>query len=1545
MFSHFFIRRPIFAGVVSIVIVLAGLVAIANLPVAQYPEIAPPQVLVTAIYPGATAEAIQRTVAAPIEEQINGVEGMLYITTVASGGVSTTTVTFEVGTDVDLAANNVANRVRLAEPSLPEEVRRNGVTVQKQNNAFIQIVTLLSPDGRLDPVFLSNYASLNVVEPLKRVPGVGQVQVFGARDYSMRIWLRPDVLAEYGLTTADVARAVREQNAQFAVGRIGQEPTSPDLELTYTVTAEDRLQTPEQFAAIVLRADPTGRLLRLGDVARIELGARDYDREARLNGKPAIFLGVFLQPGANALATAEGVIAQMEELAKRFPAGLEYRIPFDTTRFVEVSITEVLKTLGEAMLLVFLVVYLFLQSFRATLIPMLAVPVSLIGTFAGMYALGFSINTLTLFGLVLAIGIVVDDAIVVLENTERIMATEGKSAREAAFLSMREVTGPVVAIVLVLCSVFVPVAFLGGLPGQLYRQFAITIAMSVTISGLVALTLTPALCALVLREPHQARGFFAWFNRVFARGTDRYVATVDGLLRRSWLGAVLFAVLLAATWGLFRTVPTSLVPAEDQGYFIAVSLLPDGATLARTSRVSQEVEQFLLADPAVESVAAINGIDIVGGGSNAAVSTMFVVLKRWHLRETPELSLDATLGRFFAHTGQIKEALIFAFNPPPIQGLGNTGGFEVYLQNRGEVDTARLASVAGEFLGALNQDPRLLGARTLFRANSPQINVHLDRAKAKALGVPVDEVFTTLQTAFGTLYVNDFDKLGRVFRVVMQAEADFRSRPEDLARLWVRSEAGAMVPLGSLLQLDYGAGAETLERFNLYPSIKLLGAAAPGRSSAEALGAVEELAAAKLPPDFSVAWTGSAFEEKRSGGASAQVLLFGMVFVFLILAAQYERWSLPLAVMLTVPFALFGALAAVQLRGMPNDVYFQIGLVTLVGLAAKNAILIVEFAAQQLDAGKSVREAALEASRLRFRPIIMTSLAFILGVLPLAISSGAGAAARRSMGTGVVGGMLAATVIAVAFVPLFFVWVSRRDRRREGGAVDQVPGDRGEDVDAVTLPGLATRSQAAGSSTARLLSALVVLPLALLGVGCRSVGPDYQRPPVELPAAYQEAAAAAAPGEAAAGVAIADAWWQAFGDPTLDALVAAALERNRDLAVAVARVEEARALAGLAAADRLPAIDLVGSAGRSKVSLDTTPLPPGFPAERERYQLGAAFSWELDFWGRVRRANEAALAELLASEEAARAVRLGVVAEVTTAYLDLVTFRRQLDLATDTLGTRREAVELQRARFEAGTISELDLAQAEAELAATEATVPAVERQLEQTVNRLDVLLGRAGGTITPGLALAAITVPEVPVGLPSTLLERRPDVVAAEQRLVAANARIGVARAAYFPTISLTAGGGTESEELGDLFAGGTSFWNAALGLVRPLFDAGRTRRQVAAAEARRLLAEASYAKTLETAFAEVEDALVARRTGEAERAARSRQVRAQARALELAELRYEAGDAAYIEVLDAQRSSFRAELDLIAARRGELAAAVALFRALGGGFTAAPAEAADRE
>jgi hydrophobe/amphiphile efflux-1 (HAE1) family protein len=933
-------------------------------------------------------------------------------------------VTFDIGTDVDQAALNVNNRVKQAEPRLPLEVRRQGVTVEKGSSAFLQVAAFYSPGGRFDDIYVSNYVTLNVLDLLKRVPGTTGVVNWGAKDYAMRIWLRPDRMTQHRVATGDVVRALNEQNAQFAAGKVGQSPAPEGQELVYTVTTRGRLADPAEFEQIILRANPDGSALRLKDVARVELAARDYEFIGRINGQPATLVGIFLQPGANALDVAAEVRRTLAQAAERFPQGLAYSIPYDTTRFVEVSIREVVKTLGEAMLLVFLVVYLFLQSWRATLIPFAAVPVSLIGTFAGLFLLGYSINTLTLFGMVLAIGIVVDDAIVVLENVERIMHEEGLAPREAAIKAMREVTSPIIAIVLVLCAVFVPIAFIGGLAGELYRQFAVTISIAVVISGIVALTLTPALCVIVLRPEKKARrGFFAWFNRFFGRVTDHYESGVAWIIRRGAVGLVLFAGMVALAYGLWRITPGSLVPDEDQGFYIAAVVLPDGATLERTDKVVGEVVKAIRSNPVNEDVVAFTGFDLLGNGFRNNAATIFVTQKHWDERDvtTPQL-----VGEFFMKTAHIKEGLAFAIAPPAIFGLGTAGGFELYLQQRGEGGVERMAQVMGQFIGALHQDPSIGMVQTPWRPAVPQLRVDVDRERAKALGVPLEDLYGALAATMGTYYVNDFNKYGRTWQVLMSADPAYRNRPDDIGKIYVRSQSNEMVPLASLARVHYSAGPDALDRYNNLPGVKIFGGGAPGVSTGQALEAVERVAAKVLPADFSIDWTGASYQEKRSAGTSGLALGLAVVMVFLILAAQYEKWSLPLSVLLAMPFGTFGALAAVWIRGLTNDVYFQIGLVTLLGLAAKNAILIVEYAVLKHEEGLSASAAAVEAARLRFRPILMTSLAFILGVLPLAISTGAGAGARHSVGTGVMGGMLAATFLAIFFVPMFFKLMTDR---------------------------------------------------------------------------------------------------------------------------------------------------------------------------------------------------------------------------------------------------------------------------------------------------------------------------------------------------------------------------------------------------------------------------------------------------------------------------------------------------------------------------------------
>ena len=1040
--TKFFITRPIFASVLSIIIVLAGLAAAFKLPIAQYPQIAPPTVTITASYPGASADTLAKTVAGPIEEQLSGVDNLLYFNSSAdSSGTLVITATFEVGTNVDQATFNVSNRVNIATPRLPDDVRRNGLIVQKKSNDILLVVMLTSKDAKHDRLYLSNYATLNVLDELKRVKGVGDALIFGGQDYAMRIWLRPDRMAQLGVSSSDVAAAIAAQNNQYAAGKIGQEPAPSSQQLVYTVSAKGRLLDPAEFGNIIIRADGPRGLLYLKDVARVELGAQSYNVTSALDGQAGVAIPIFLQTGANALDTAQGIKAKMAELTGRFPAGMVYTIPYDTSDFVKATIEEVFKTFAEALVLVVLVVFLFLQSWRATLIPIIAVPISLIGTFAGLYLFGFSINLLTLFAMILAIGIVVDDAIVVLENTERLMREENLAPLPAAIKSIQQVSAAVVAIVLVLCAVFVPVAFQGGIAGELYRQFAVTVAIAVVISGVVALTLTPALCAMILQQNHAENRFFQAFNQSFSRFSNFYTHTVALTLKHKIIGGLTFAGIVLACVLLFMKVPGSFVPAEDQGYVVTIVVMPDGATLSRTTKTTEAIRSAIAQDPAVAHEFAVNGLELLTGANKTNAATMFVRLKDWSLRET---SADQIVGKLFGIGMSQPDGLAFAVNPPAIRGLGTAAGFEVYVQSQRDTDPIKLAAVMNNLMEAMGKDPSLTQPKTFFRPTVPQLLIEVDEAKAISQGVRIADIYTTLQSTMGSYYVNDFNKNGRTYRVQLQAEAQFRMQAEDLGKVYVRSQPSAsapngnMIPLSALSKVSNRVGAEQLERYNGLLSAKVFGAGAPGVSSGDAIKAVERIAASNLPDGYQIAWTAQAYQEKRTGSAAVFAFGFAIIMVFLILAAQFETWALPLAVIMAVPFALAGAFLAVLLRGMPNDIYFQIGLITLIGLAAKNAILIVEFASQKMEQGMPVAEAALEAARLRFRPIVMTSMAFVLGIVPLVVASGAGAAARRSMGTGVFGGMLLATFVATIFIPLFFTWLSGKHIRHHGQLESQV---------------------------------------------------------------------------------------------------------------------------------------------------------------------------------------------------------------------------------------------------------------------------------------------------------------------------------------------------------------------------------------------------------------------------------------------------------------------------------------------------------------------------
>ncbi len=1029
-----FLRRPVLSMVLSIFIVLAGLLSIRALPVAQYPDLIPPTITVSAQYPGASPEVIAQTVATPIEEQINGVSDMIYMSSVSSSsGSMQISVTFAVGTDADVAQVNVNNRVQAATPMLPEIVRQYGVTVDTFSPAILEIVALYSKDGMYDATYLSNYALVNLLDGLKRVPGVGQAQIIGSRDHAMRIWLDPPRMAQLGVSTSDIAQAVNDQNAQYSLGSVGSQPGSESLTMTWQIQGEGRLVTAEQFGDIILRASPEGGVLRLRDVGRVELGAESYNFACAIDGSTAIPLAIFLAPGSNALDTARRVAAYMEEQARYFPTGLGYTVPYDTTIFVRLSVEEVIRTLVEAMLLVFAVVYLFLQDWRATLIPCLAVPIALVGTFAGVYLLDFSINTLTLFALVLAIGMVVDDAIVVLENVERVLRTEGLDVAGATAVAMNEVTSAVIAIVFVLCSVFIPVGFLGGLAGVMYRQFAVTIAIAVVISGVVALTLTPALCMQLLkRERREPWAPFRWFNRFFDAVTEGFSRLVLFFLRHGLVSCAILIVLCLCTAELFTRVPTTLVPEEDQGSLMCTISLPEGSALPKTRELVTSVSQAVGRLPAVAHVLSLSGYDLVNSTLDASAGTLFIQLKPWDERTKPGLGVADTLREIYALGLRESRGLVLPFNPPPIMGMSNTGGFDMEIQTTSGTP-AELAAVADRFAAEASKQPELAGVNSAFSVDSPRLFVDLDREKAMMAGVDCAGVYNMLGATLGSTYINDFNLSGRTFKVMMQADASYRSQPDSMRSLYVASATGEQIPLTSLVTVTTEGGPSTVSHFNGLLSAKITGNPAAGSSSGQAIAALERVAAS-LPQGYSYAWSGVTYQEVETGGTDFGVLGLSLLMIFLILAAQYERWSLPLAVLSAVPFAVFGAILGNWLVGLSNDIYTQVAIITLLGLACKNAILIIEFAVELRDQGRTLEEAAVEAAKLRFRPIVMTSIAFILGCLPLAFSSGAGAASRESIGVSVVCGMLAATLLAPLLVPYFFVLVMRISEKITGAS-------------------------------------------------------------------------------------------------------------------------------------------------------------------------------------------------------------------------------------------------------------------------------------------------------------------------------------------------------------------------------------------------------------------------------------------------------------------------------------------------------------------------------
>lgn len=1500
----FFIERPVFSTVLSILIVIIGIIGMILLPIEQYPQITPPVVRINASYSGASALTVSQAVATPIEQELNGTPGMIYMQSSSSnsGGLNIT-VTFDVSTNADLAAVEIQNRVKLAESRLPAEVVQNGISIEKQAPSQLMTLTLMSDDPKFDEIYLSNFATVNVLDVLRRIPGVGRVSNVGSRYYGMQIWVYPDRLANMGLTVKDLQDALKDQNRESAAGELGKQPVL-DVDITLPITAPGRLSTVKEFEDIVVRAKADGTIVRLRDVARVSLEASSYSTESGINGKNAAILGIYMLPGANAMEVAENVRAAMKEISKNFPEELEYNFPFDMTEYISESIHEVYKTLFEALILVILVVFLSLQNWRAALIPTMAVPISLIGTFGFMLIMGFSLNMLTLLGLVLAIGIVVDDAIVVVENVERIMETQHLSPREATHKAMKELSGALIATSMVLAAVFVPVSFLGGITGMLYRQFSVTIVVSVLLSTVVALTLSPAMCAILLRPGKKKKHiFFRRINYWLAKGNSKYTRILNRAIsnpRRILAG---FGMVLVFIFVLNRILPTSFIPEEDQGFFTVELELPEGATLERTRIITDKAIQFLDHHPAVAYVQNVTGSSSRVGTSQAR-SVLTVILKPWGERKSSGMKVEDVMAEARKEFYYYPEIKAYVNRPPVIPGLGESGGMEMQLEARGDATWNNLVSARDTFLYYAERAPELQSVSSGMQSEIPQLYFDVDRDRAKFLGIPLSDIFSTMKAYLGSVYVNDFNMLNRIYRVYIQAEAPFRARQENLGLFFVRASNGTMVPLTALGTTQYTTGPGTIKRFNMFNTASINAVAAHGHSTGEAMAVMEEIAREHLPDNIGVEWSGLSYQEKKAGGQTGLVLALVLLFVFLFLAAQYESWIVPIAVILSLPVATLGAYLGVWVTGLENDIYFQIGLVTLIGMAAKNAILIVEFAKVQVDTGVDVTRAAIHAAQMRFRPILMTSLAFILGMLPMVLASGPGSASRHSIGTGVFFGMIAAVTIGIVLVPFFFVLIYKVKVKLR---LQNILKER-----RILLKERLLRKR----TYTLLLMLALVLPLL---TSCK-IGKNYSRPELNLPVSIELTTDSSS---------VSDLPWESlYTDSVLQSLIHKALENNKDMLIASAKIREMMAMKRISFADQFPAIG-------ARLNAQKEELDYGGHNRKPDPEFSAKFTlaWELDLWGRLRWANEADIAAYMQSVENRKALQLTIVAEVAANYYQLAALDQELSIVQQTLEARREGVRLARLRFEGGLTSETAYSQAQVELARTETLIPALERDIQMKENDLALLLGEYPGEIPRSNFLRYEELPnELPVGLPSSLLERRPDIRLAEQKLREANARVGVAQTDLFPRITLTGNAGIESDELGNILK--SPAWFIAGDLLQPIFAMGKNRARVKAMKARYEQEVYDYQQSVLEAFREVNNALITLRKAKEIRQSRAALLDAALTYMRLAQLQYINGVINYIDVLDAQRGLFDASIGLNESIQDEQLAVVFLYKALGGGY-----------